>query len=212
MDTSVSNTSTTPQPKGWFARNRVWFIVILLFAGSNAGIYFYQQFQQKKQAKELRAQFDTSLKTNIDAINSLSNLKNLETVDLLTKTLVWGVRGEIIRGNKELVDRFIIELAQETNVDLIILEGLDGVIYLSTDKKYENQKVSEFLANVPATVDSRKVLKNTPEEIIVAAPIMGEEAKVGVLFLAYKPDAASLKLVQDASVNPFADPAAEKAP
>lgn len=207
MDTSTSNTSSSanPEAKGWLAKNKIWFIVIALFAASNAGIYFYQQFKQNKQAKEMRAKFDDKVKSNTEAVNTLAALKNLEIVEILTKTLVWGVRGEVIRGNKEIIDRFLIEMAQETNVDLVILEGIDGVIYLSTDKKYENQRVSEILPSVPISVDSRKVLKNEPDEIVVAAPIMGEETKLGVLFLIYKSDAATQKLIKDVSVNPFAE-------
>jgi uncharacterized protein (UPF0333 family) len=208
MDTSTSNTSYSPNPeaKGWFAKNRIWLIVILLFAASNAGIYFYQQFKNNKQAKEMRAKFDEKVKSNTESVNTLAALKNLEIVQILTKTLVWGVRGEVIRGNKELIDRFLIEMAQETNVDLVILEGIDGVIYLSTDKKYENQKVADILPSVPISIESRKILKNEADELIVAAPIMGEETKLGVLFLVYKPDAATNKIIQDVSVNPFAEP------
>ena len=182
MDTSATNTSHTPQAQGFFARNRIWFIVILLFAASNAGIYFYQQFKNKKQVEKMQTDFEAKIKANGESMATLSNLKNLEIAELLTKTLVWGVRGEVIRGNKELIDRFLIELAQQTNVDLIILEGIDGVIYLSTDKKYENQKVADILSGVPVSVESRKVLKNEPDELVVAAPIMGERKQTGRTF------------------------------
>jgi hypothetical protein len=204
--TSSSTGGSSPQPPGWFGRNKIWFIVIAIFAVTNSGIYFYQRFQQNKQAEK----FAEEMAKKGPLAEDLVRLNNLESVQLLSKSLTWGVRGEMIRGNKELIDRFLIEMVQETPADLIIIGDMNLRVYLSTDKKYEGKPVSEILPAVPVAVNSPKILKNELDEVIAAAPIMGEEEQIGAMFLVYKIDAATEKLLQDIAANPFAKPEKKK--
>ncbi|HHG83163.1 MAG TPA: hypothetical protein ENJ82_00310, partial [Bacteroidetes bacterium] len=135
------NASTPNQKPGWFAKNRIWLFIAVLFAITNSGIYFYQKYLQDSQKEEFAELLDNKGKLG----SELVALKNAEAVQILSKTLVWGVRAEMMRGNKELIDQFLIEMVQQTDADLVIIEDSNGVIYLSTDKKYENQRVTDIL-------------------------------------------------------------------
>lgn len=198
---SSRTSSASSQTPGWFAKNRIWFFLVVLFAISNSGIYFYQRYQRTKQKEEFAELLDKKGKLGED----LLALKNAEGVQMLSKTLVWGVRAEMMRGNKELIDQFLIEVVQETEADLVIVADTNNVIYLSTDKKYENQSVNDILPSVPVDIRSPKVLKSELNEMTVAAPIMGDERKIGALFLTYKPSKAAQMLLDDIKTNPMAE-------
>ncbi|MEM0997264.1 MAG: hypothetical protein AAGN35_09305 [Bacteroidota bacterium] len=201
MENTTGRSTKKQDQTGWFARNRIWLVVILLFALSNSGIFFYQRIQNQRQAEK----FAEILVEKGEKGSDLVSIKHLEAVQILMKTLVWGVRGEMIRGNKELIDRFLINLVQETLLDLVIIEDPNHIIYLSTDKKYENQAVAQILPAVPISIDAPRVLKSEPDEVVAAAPIMGDEEQIGALFLVYKTDRATEKLVEDIAANPFAE-------
>lgn len=174
-ETPVSNPSSAP---GFVQKNKVWFIVIGLFILSNGGVYFYQRFQQNRLLKFCREELDKKTKT----AEAMALQRSEEMATTLCRTLVWGIRGEMERGNKELIDLFMNKMVQETGLDLVIIQNVQDSIYLSTDKKYENHKVPY----IQGVISQQQVLKSDQEETVVAAPIMGMEARLGTCLIVYK--------------------------
>lgn len=171
-------TSANSAEPSFFQKNKLWLIAILLFIISNAGIYFYQQFQQDK----LIAKMHETLKGKAELAEASTLSRNEEVATGLCRTLTWGIRGEMERGNKELIELFLNKLVQETGLDLAIVQDQNDSIYLSTNKKYENRKVPY----IQGVISEQTVLKSDMEEIVVAAPIMGMEQRLGTCLIVYK--------------------------
>ncbi|MEM7035543.1 MAG: hypothetical protein AAF570_01115, partial [Bacteroidota bacterium] len=172
MATSATNSSKSP---GFIQKNKVALILAGLLVISNLGIYFYQKYQRGK----LIDAYAEDLVTRGTQARNFVEVSLLQQTEELMRTIVWGVRGEMMRGNKELIDRYLIKLGQETQVDLVMIEDSARKIILSTDKKYENQDVREILPAVPTQVEKPRVLSASMTETIAASPIMGDDVRLG---------------------------------
>jgi hypothetical protein len=176
---SSSTTSAAAEPKapGFFAKNKLWFIALGLFVLSNTGIYFYQKHQQKLMREACRAELN--MRQN-NAMN-LTGMRSEEVATQISRGLIWGVRGEMERGNKELIELYLNKLVQESGVDLVIIQDSKDSVYLSTDKKYENHKVPY----IQGVIERQTVLKSDYKEVVIAAPIMGMETRLGTCLIHY---------------------------
>ncbi len=183
-ETPTSPASATEPPKaGFFHRNRIWFVVIGLFLLSNFSVYFYQRYQYKKLRETCRTTLDENYKT----AEALSLLRSEEMTTNLCRTLVFGIRGSMERGNKADISLFLDRMVQESGLDLVIIQDANDSIYISTDKKYENHKVPY----IQGIISAQQVLKSDLEEVVMAAPIMGTEARLGTCLIVYKAPHAS---------------------
>lgn len=199
-------TDTSSEKQGFFQRNKLWFIAAALFAISNAGIYFYQKHQQGKLLENCREMLNA--KAQLAQENGLDH--NEEMASNLCRTLVWGIRGEMERGNKEQIELFMNRMVQESGLDLIIVQDAQDSIYLSTDKKYENRRVPY----IQGVIAQQQVLKKELDEVVVAAPILGLEQRLGTCLIVYKSTAKDLKFQEEmkAGLLPGEEKAAAEQP
>jgi hypothetical protein len=174
----TASSSPSNTPPSFFQKNRIWFLVIGLFLLSNFSVYFYQRFQHNRLLKACHAELDKKAALG----NSMTINRNQELASNLCRTLVWGIRGEMERGNKGEIELFINKLVQETGLELVVIQNAQDSIYLSTDKNYENHKV----AYLQKALNQQEVLKSEIDETVVASPIMGTEARLGTCLIIYK--------------------------
>lgn len=207
METS---TTANPEPnaevKSWFQKNKVWIFIGALFVVSNLGIYFYQSFRMSK----LRSAFNQEMETKGNLASQFAQYNNERFATALIKPLAWGIRGEMMRGNKELVDVFLQSVVQETDLDLIAVVDMTGMVYLSTDKKYENQPVMEVIPTMPKEVVKIGIQTSSPDKVVATAPIMGDVTQLGVLYFEATSEPSFRDQLQALKSNPFADPKSEK--
>ena len=194
MGTTPQGQSSSSGKAGpsFFEKNKIWFIVGALFVVTNAGIFFYQKWQYNKLAERYKQELVLKGQMSRKFVNEQN--KVLGTA--LARTVVWGIRGEMMRGNIELIDQYLIGLVQETGLDLIAVEDSSGKIILSTDKKYENQQISAILPAVPSNVTEPMFVKSDPEEIIMVSPIMAADRRLGTFFMKYKPGERTAEFLQ----------------
>ena len=128
-------------------------------------------------------------------INSVRNItsemveKNHELLTLLCKPLVWSIRSEMLRGNIEQVNIFTTDLVKEKNFQYIHLIDPSGTFLVSTNKRLEGQAAGTMFNADILTTDSTTV--RTAEDgktLIVAAPVMGYDKRLGTLILSYMMD------------------------
>jgi hypothetical protein len=182
MSAVPDTTTAAPQGPNFFQKNKIWFIVIGLFLVSNFSVYFYQRYQHHKLMQTCRAALDTNYKT----AQEMTLLRSEEAANNLCRTMVFGIRGEMERGNKADIDLFLNRMVQESGLDLVIIQNAQDSIYLSTDKKYENQRVPY----IQGVITAQQVLKSDLAEVVIAAPIMGTEQRLGTLLIVYKAPSA----------------------
>ncbi|HEX2900890.1 MAG TPA: hypothetical protein VHS96_14300, partial [Bacteroidia bacterium] len=99
-ETPPALTSTAPS---FFQKNKIWFIVIGIFLLSIGSVYFYQRFQRNRLLKACHEALDKKVKT----AEAMAIRYNEEMATNLCRAIVWGVRGEMQRGNKGEIDLFM---------------------------------------------------------------------------------------------------------
>jgi hypothetical protein len=111
-----------------------------------------------------------------------------EMLQLLAKPLVWSIRTEMLRGNMEQVDILITDLVREKNFRYIHLIGPDGIVLLSTNKRYEGQPAGDETDPDLFTVESPVVRKIPDNFFVAAAPVMGIDRRLATLVFSYQPE------------------------
>ncbi len=170
--------STAPDKPNFFQKNKVWLVIVLLLILSNLGVYFYQRMQQDKLVAMCRVQLDDKYKQG----EAMTLQRSVEIATDLCRTMVFGIRGEMERANKGQIELFINNMVQESGLDLVVIQDANDSIYLSTDKKYENQQ----LPYIEGLVTKEQVLRSDLNEVVVVSPIMGTEKRLGTLLILYK--------------------------
>lgn len=203
-------TTESPNPnqevKSWFQKNRLKLFAGAIFLLTVLSVYFYQRYQMGK----LRDQFNNAVMEKGELALQLAQHSNERLAEGMVKPLVWAIKSEMVRGNKEGIDRFITSIVQDSDLELIVIVDMTGMVYLSTDKKYEGKSVIEVLPTMPRDVLKAGVHTASPEEVVATAPILGDTQQLGVLYFTGKATRKMQDLVQELRKNPFAEPDAAK--
>lgn len=204
--TTPTTTSPNAEVKSWFQKNKLWLFIAALFLVSNLGIYFFQAYRMGN----LRKEFGKEMENKSDLASQFAQYNNERFATALIKPLAWGIRGEMMRGNKELVDQFLTSVVQETDLDLIAVVDMAGMVYLSTDKKYENKPVLEVIPTMPREVVKIGIQTSSPDKVVATSPIMGDVSQLGVLYFEANSEPAFLNRLKALKTNPFAEPESDK--
>src|SRR5210317_501293 len=119
--------------KGHFKRN--WFFYLLL-----AGILCFSSYLWISKNTALKRQaktFSTEKTALMDEAQKSFKVSTDKHLELMMRTFVWAVRGEMTRGNLEQVDQYFKQLVQTENISEITLVNNKSEILLSTNKKNE---------------------------------------------------------------------------
>ena len=103
---------------------------------------------------------------------------------LVAKTLVWQIRSEVLRNNTEQIDLLLIDMLNENNIEYLHYATTDGNVVLSTNKKVQGQNLNDLFAASILNTDEPTIeyMGNT---LVVGAPIMGIDKKLGMLIIGY---------------------------
>ncbi|MRR33196.1 hypothetical protein EG829_00655 [bacterium] len=118
--------------------------------------------------------------------------QNRSYLRLAAVPLVWVVRGEMMRGNYDQVNQYLAQFVREPNMKEIVVARTDGRIVAATNKQREGAPATDFFPPEVLRTDSITVTSREDGGIMVAAPVMGLNDKLGVLILVASPPAYSL--------------------
>jgi hypothetical protein len=106
----------------------------------------------------------------------------------MAKAYVWAVRKEMLSGNLEQMNQYGNEMVKEKNFVYIMVADPGGKILASTDKKYQDKNLGVLVKN-PAVfnTDSMLVLAHADSVTEIAAPVMGLDKKLGIVYIKYDP-------------------------
>lgn len=187
MTTQEEKTQEASQPQkadGFLKRNRMWLILVGLLLVLLAIVYIRSTMTIAQIRKSMVAQ-------QHDLEEQAQHMLASNTEELLLLSIQgfdWAVRGELIRGNEEQVQQYFTQLVKNERVQQVEFIDQDRIIQLSSDKKKESQVFdrSEF--------ETDPLAKNEPYyhvdslgNILLLAPVMGLERKLGTLMLEYTP-------------------------
>lgn len=169
--------------KGHFRRN--WFFYILLLVTLGACAYFgvTKMMLEREQSNILateKAQLVEKAQQELKA-NAAMHL------ELMMKTFVWAVRGELTRENQEQVNQYFKQLVKNPQISEVTLVDNKGTILLSTNKKNEGSPLTTDYTNSVLNIDETTILDQGAQQV-VAAPVLSIDSRLGTLIVLYKTD------------------------
>ncbi len=117
---------------------------------------------------------------------------NRSMLTLLSKPLVWSIRAEMLRGNDEQIALLIADMVKERNFQNIFIINTDGQIIISTNKRQEGLQASEVIPANLLNAENAIVEEDQNYNLIMIAPIMGFDQKLGNLIIEYQPQRINL--------------------
>jgi len=138
-------------------------------------VYFWKEIEGNYQKKQVVTEATTQLQDN-----------NQQMLKLISKPLVWNIRAELLRGNREQVDLLMNNLVKEKNFLYIHLVEPDGNIMLSTNKQMQGQSLDNGIIWKALLNDSTVVLVDKANVITVVAPVMGFDERMATLVISYQ--------------------------
>ena len=158
----------------------VLLIIILLVA--LGGMYLWKNNAVNSAREEVTAQ----------AARVIAE-RNTEFLRLVSVPLVWAVRGEMMRGNYDQINQYLINFVREPHVQDVILAKADGVILLATNKRLEGTPVTDSFPASVLQVEKATVSSLEGRGLMSASPVMGLNRKLGVLIVVYAPPKSILE-------------------
>lgn len=174
-----------PARKKSFIRTlfRNWRLVgVLLLVLFAAGTYLWKGIAVKRAKAAV-----TERAAEVIGEQARANLR------LAALPMVWAVRSEMMRGNMEQVGEYLNQFVKEPNMKELAVAAPDGRIVAATDKRREGAAAADAF---PADVLKAEAITATSREdgsILVAAPIMGLNARLGTLVMVSSFPAFSLE-------------------
>lgn len=137
-------------------------------------VWLWKDIEGSVEQKRLIKAANEQLQTNQDA-----------ALKLLAKPMVWSIRAEWMRGNKEQVELMLVDVIKGS--DLLYLHFLDmsGKVIVSTDKRLEGLPLEDAAVNAVLGTDTTLILprdKKT-ETTVLVAPVMGYDSRLGTLVM-----------------------------
>ena len=168
--------STDKKTFAKFVKQNPVLITVLISLVAITVVYFWKDLQAKRQVAYIKKSATEQL------IKS-----NKEMLTVLSKPLVWSIRSEMLSGNLEKVNIYVKDIVKEKNFQLLQVIDVTGKIILSTDKKLEGKNAPAYYDQTLLSTDSLKIKTTENLSLLMFAPIMGYDKKLGVLVIAYKP-------------------------
>ncbi|MDI6851377.1 MAG: hypothetical protein QMD82_05515 [bacterium] len=162
-----------------------WYLVFILIIVA-AGMYLWGYMKVRQMEKTVKEKEVVM----VEKAQLMVNESTQELLKVVALPLTWAIRKEMIKGNYEQINDYMERLVQEKGFKEILLVDPQGVIVLATDKKLQGQKFADYYPAEILEVDDVTVSADA-NIIRVATPVMGINAKLGVLVFTYTPGKVS---------------------
>ncbi len=181
----MSEKENTPvkKKKGLSAQAIVSIIIICLLIVIPTGIYLWKQGEISRLKKQHETEINT-IRSDASKTITDNNRRNIET---LTRVFSWAVRSEMLRNNMEQVNTYMNELVKAADLNDISAIKTDGIVVLSTNKKFEGNAYPGPVASQLSSVNEVVSQNDANGNIMAICPIMGLDSRLGTIVITYKP-------------------------
>jgi len=162
----------------------IGILVVLLIC-----VFVWKNIAVRNMEKTMEAQRAKLAEKSQQAITS----KTHELLRLTTIPLVWVVRREMINENYDQINEYLNQFVKEPNIKQIIVVKSDGTIAVATDKKIEGAPFSSLFPQALIEQNEISISDDGKGNIRVVAPIMGLNAKLGLLIMMYEPERINIE-------------------
>ena len=154
------------------------FVLLALFA---AGTYLWKDMAVKRAEAAVAERAAEAMSEQAKA-----------GLRLAAVPLVWALRSEMISGNIYQVKEYLNLFVREPNMKELAVASADGRIVAATNKKREGTPAADAFPEEALKTDTVTASLDNDGNILVAAPIMGMNSRLGTLLMRSNPLAVSL--------------------
>jgi len=139
--------------------------------------------QKQQMTRELMTQRDAALRqaTESGVRRTALFLRHFAT------PVAWAVRAEMMRGNLDQINQYLVDLVKLKGFTRAVLAKADGVIAVSSDKKFEGAAFTTLYAATLADAQHIQLAEGKNQEHLLVIPVMGLTGRLGTLVLTYTP-------------------------
>lgn len=152
------------------------FTTILISLTVLIVVYLWQDFSAKRERSRV-----------INAAAAQVNENTHEMLRLISRPMVWSIRAELLRGNREQIDLLISDMVREQNFENIFVTDNAGEIIISTTKRQEGQNAASFIEPEMVAPENTTLFPGDNNTIVLSAPILGFDRRLGTLVIQYAP-------------------------
>lgn len=157
--------------------------IIIVAIIALAVVYFVKDIQASIETKALIR------KANAEMIESQK-----ASLKLFSRPLAWSIRTELLRGGNDQVDLLINDVVKEKGLEFLHLLGNDGKVTFTTNRKLIGGELDLSTAAGYLGSDTTTVYMENDSLIVLVAPVMGYDSRLGSLVIGFKPTLRDLKL------------------
>jgi hypothetical protein len=191
---SAENTSpgdgTGQEPTGKVSKHPLFMTVarnwrsvgVVLLILALAGTYVWKNIAVSRARAELTQRATTVLVE-----------QNRSSLRLVAIPLVWVVRSEMMRGSFDQLNQYLAQFVREPNMKEILVARLDGRIVAATNKKREGTPVTSAFPEDMLRVEAITVTTLENGDLLVVAPVLGLNVRLGTMILVASPSASLLE-------------------
>lgn len=162
-------------------------LIILL-----VGMYFWRTFAVRGIEKKMEVQKVQIIEKSRQVITD----KTKYFLRLTATPFIWAIRKEILRENYEQINEYLIQFVKEPHIKQVLIARSDGTIAVATDKKLEGAALSSLYPQEFIGTDEIALSDDKSGNIIVAAPVMGFNKKLGIFLMVYEPEKINFDVSQ----------------
>lgn len=156
--------------------------IIIVAIIALAVVYFVKDIQASFESKALIK------KANTEMIESQK-----ASLKLFSRPLAWSIRTELLRGGNDQVDLLINDIVREKGLEFLHLLGNDGKVSFSTNRKLTGDELDLTKATGYLEADTTSVYMENDSLMVLVAPVMGYDSRLGSLVIGFKPTLPDLK-------------------
>ena len=161
---------------------KTYVFTVVFFVLMIIGLFIWKNISLQNMEKKMEEQHSQMAEKSQRILSS----RTTELLRLANIPFVWAVRKEMINGNYDQINEYLIRIIKEPNITQVLVVKSDGTIILATDKKLEGQLFSSVFPKEHIREDEITLYDNE-STVRIVAPIMGLNSRLGWLIMIYKP-------------------------
>lgn len=165
----------------------IGILIILLI-----GMYFWKTLAVRSVEKKVEAQKAQIVEKSRQVITD----KTKYFLRLTATPFIWAIRKEMLRENYEQINEYLVQFVKEPHIKQVLIARSDGTIIVATDKKLEGTALSSLHPQQLIGADEIVLSDDKSGNILVVAPVMGFNKKLGVFLMVYEPEKINFDVSQ----------------
>lgn len=159
------------------------FLVIIFF------VFAWKQISVNQVESEMAKQLANERVLITQEAREYADKQYIKEEERFGQVLSWAVRGELIRSNLDQVDQYLNELVKMKDTDRVVLVSEQGKLLVSTDKRLEDENVSDLYPQEILKADKITVVTNVDDKKLLVVPVMGLNNRIATIVVSYNPPA-----------------------